>query len=237
MGIPTECRLKIYDFAFSEDANVTTIDLVHFKPREWQVLHPLLLASKQIHREASERYRLTLKLYKYYGFDDVPSGLVGRLGPFLAQSVSKIMIWTMNGYENSLTRETFPKLDCVVIEKLIMRMGAGQENDCGCAAMPYAQELDYNIAAEDSFEDVRAGDHDKAIAVKAKEMTDRWPRCSVPSYEQRAFELFYMAPLIIARKPQPGVKETAQMHITWNYDTNVIVQKTGWVAPRAQSVN
>lgn len=130
MGIPIECRLRIYNYVFDTEDVMDEIDLRTFQPRHWAGVHPLLLTSSNVHHEARAQFRRTLRLDDHLGIAPycrlrqdthlrIASSceLKDRLSSFTVMSITRVYIggkqydpWTKTPIANIVNKRNFPRL-------------------------------------------------------------------------------------------------------------------------------
>lgn len=117
MCIPSECRLRIFEFALADAFN----EIVVYSPKgrsvfAWNAHQPLLSVSRQVRREALEYYNITLRITGEESLEDCGGDdYRNRLSPFIRRAISIVEIETVRGCNGQfINKDQFPNLKSIL---------------------------------------------------------------------------------------------------------------------------
>lgn len=214
MGIPPECRTRIFQFVLEAepgliDFKASTTKARLFEPNEPSLLtnipHPLLLVSRQVHNEASEHYRVAVHVdHTSDGFAR-PLDLGRRLPHFLRQSVRTILIKGIDAYKGErIDRTQFPNLKLVEIECMV---GTPARQTPGLTF--YTSRSFYAnciFASSKHYGDVVSGVHDATIMKETTKRVDLGRMGRTADAEGRGFAIHCIAIVTLFEASRNGAR-------------------------------
>ena len=197
MGIPPECRARIFEFVFEGGVCMIEVTICGvlgaIRDRHANltgVPHPVLLVSRQIYNEAIKYYRITLSIRRVgHGPSLAQDDLRANMPLFLRLSVSKVNVDSVYGYQGQhVNQEQFPNLKTVKVMSLAGPFAAMQH---------HIEKVDYTFTPTTHFGEVWDGSHDVQIAAAAKTTADEHTMHNVPSIDTRTFQIICSATITI----------------------------------------
>ncbi|KAK5946812.1 hypothetical protein PMZ80_000956 [Knufia obscura] len=249
-GLPTELRLQIFGYLIAQRSHhVTSKDFRQFpsyERAEWRQSHPLLYVSRKIRDECSSFYSVTLRVSGIYDRilanenasvrNSATYNIVDILPTSLRRVVTKLVIQSEAGYDGRLiTKGVFPKLQTVTLDLIT----AHWEWDLrpGMRAPYLDWYIQYTIEKDEPYKHIEEGRHDTAMLALTKETIHHYQHSvrNVTPRAVRTYELLCSARILLCREPQMDSDRSvnATMNLTWDFDTDEIVEKGDLIIRRA----
>ncbi|KAK5937814.1 hypothetical protein PMZ80_009943 [Knufia obscura] len=244
MSIPPECRTYILQLAIDKEPakikvmTTTKSEEPHGFSRVasfTHIPHPLLLVSRQIHKEASQFYGVTLMITNNSGKSDdeetLPDDYRNNISPPVRRLITNIVVNGLAGYQgHHVNQDQFPNLKVVTVEALIGKLPSmGHER--------YIHTVNYSFRPAIHFDEVWSRSHDETITATARRAADEYTMVEVPDARHRTFKILCHTAINVVSTPaltasgsnriyiDPVYKSTT-MNIVWNYDTGEMLRKT-----------
>ncbi|KAK5936966.1 hypothetical protein PMZ80_010715 [Knufia obscura] len=253
MGIAAELRLRIFKYVFAGvPDNEISLDLSSncenknesgFEIGQWDVLHPLLITSKQIRNEARECFRLRLELCRvdhcgvfrkdnagqsWLSEDSVPGGVplddyTLILNDFLRKSVSMItIVQSTNGVDGEyFNKRQFSNLEVLEVSALL-----SLNEELPVADDYYSPRIDpcifHSLNTGITFDDVKNGRHNGEIAQSIREHADKYTIMRLPSLAERGFRVTIRSWVRFLQQGSVSELSNGGMNVVCDYDTNEV---------------
>ncbi|KAK5936991.1 hypothetical protein PMZ80_010740 [Knufia obscura] len=252
MGIPTELRLRIFEFVHQNESGYTiriNANNGQHRLRYWYAFHPLLATSRQIRVEASEKFRIKLAIDRDEGHNiDGADNFKKTLCDFHLRSVSRIVLDSINGFNiKYINKEQFPNLESVTVETVMLSRD-GQPMTWTMAL--WDESLDNFVRCDGNppsdVATIKNGRYNTEMARAAKLVAQQnsiVDSKDLLSLQERGFVLFCRAYVIVSLETsmhevvsETGCRDVVDANvfvqkIVYNYDRLEVVEKedlNGW---------
>lgn len=193
MGIPPECRTRIFQFLLEDESATLEVRArgPHYQPslskhvaQYRNMPHPLLLVSRQVLIEATPFYKVRSVLDRsLLGYESFQDEFRPNTSPFLRGAVEIVSLTSIGGYQgHHINQEQFPNLKLVIVAMLV---------DIHQGVHVPVLEVYYKIRHGTTFDEVLddAGKHAADIVAQARGKIDAYTMHNVPAVDQRSFTI------------------------------------------------
>lgn len=230
LGIPIECRLRIFELVITDTPSAIEIDRPGERPCEWSVRKPLLSVCKQIRREALEYYQITLSIISPFPCrSSTRDNYRNDLSLFIRSQITHIRIQSIRGCDGRfINKHQFPNLKRVTVQYSGVQDMAGWRAVLLEPNIPSGHPFGPNPRVGDQVDDVLSGAHDAALLGRlVPEVSDFMLYNVPPTSGERGFEIYVIANVTIYRSVQSSrARIPITLVITWNHDTNEVIERS-----------